>query len=168
MNFLTVFYGYYIANAFKTFGEEHIDDDHFLSSIGAVASFCSALRFVFGFMIEKLSFKTCYTILIVLEIIVTATIYWAVRVHWLYMIWVALSIFLEGGHFTLMPAVCGKVFGNQASQVFSIAFISFGIASLTGVFVVKVLLNKIIGYLGLFIICLVFQVIALALLWLLF
>ena len=52
--------------------------------------------------------------------------------------------------------------------MFSIAFMSFGVASLSGVFVVKVLLGKVIGYLGFFIICFVFEAIGLAILWILF
>lgn len=166
--FLSVFYGYFIANSYKTFGEEYIKDDSFLSIIASVSSFCACLRFTFGFMMEKLSFKTTFSILLVIQIFVSGTIYWAVRHRWWYLFWMCFSYWLEGGHFTLMPTVCGKLFGQHGPFVFSIGFICFGISSLSTVFVVKVLLGNIINYIGVFIICLCFQVVSFVLLWTMF
>lgn len=76
--FCSVFYGYFIVNAYKLFASEYIHDDHFLSLIAAVSSAFAALRFIFGFMMEMWSFKTCYTCLLVAQIAVSGTIYYAV------------------------------------------------------------------------------------------
>lgn len=109
---LSVFYGYFIANSFKVFGQLYIESDSFLSLLAACASFCAALRFIFGFMMEKWSFRTCYSILICSNIVVCLVIYWAVRVKWLYLILCCLSMTLEGGHFTIMPIIYGRLFKN--------------------------------------------------------
>jgi len=101
MMFLSVFYGYFIVNSYKLFALGKITDEKLLNTIGAVASACASIRFVFGFMMEKWSFKICYTILLVCEIAVTGTIYFAVNNGYVYMLWMCMSIWLEGGHFTL-------------------------------------------------------------------
>jgi len=78
------------------------------------------------------------------------------------------SIWLEGGHFTLFPTVCGKLFGAHGPAVYSIGFATFGISSLLGIFVVKVLLGSVINYIGVFIICVAMAVGALIINWTLF
>ena len=98
----------------------------------------------------------------------TATIFFAVRNGYVYMLWMCVSIWLEGGHFTLFPTVCGKMFGIHGPAVYSIGFITFGVSSLSGIFVVKVLLGEVIGYFGVFMICLALEICALVITWMWF
>lgn len=167
MNFLSVFYGYFIVNSYKVFALDKITNENFLNTIGAVSSACASLRFIFGFMMEKWSFKTCYTVLLITEITVTGTIYFAVNNGYWYMLWMCLSIWLEGGHFTLFPTVCGKLFGIHGPSVYAIGFVTFGFSSLSGILMEKVILGY-VGYLGVFLICLAMQVVALIMCWTMF
>lgn len=117
---------------------------------------------------EKWSFKTCYSILICSNLVICLTIYWAVNYKWLYLVFCCLSMTLEGGHFTLMPIIYGRLFKNQGTMMFTIGFACFGFSSLMGIFVVKFLLDVVIGYLGIFLICAALQAGALAILWIFF
>lgn len=65
MMFMSVFYGYFIVNSYKVFALGKIEDEKLLNTIGAVASACASIRFTFGFMMEKWSFKICYTFLLI-------------------------------------------------------------------------------------------------------
>lgn len=47
-----------------------------------------------------------------------------------YLVCVCLSFFCEGGHFTLVPAMYKKLFGEEGARVFGIGFSFIGIASL--------------------------------------
>ena len=38
MQFLSIFLGYFVANVFKDYGELHINDDRYLTIVGAVAA----------------------------------------------------------------------------------------------------------------------------------
>ena len=153
MMYLSSFFGYFMLNQYKDFGKEFIKDDHFLTLVGAIASGFSGFRFVWAFLMQKFSFKVVYSIMLLIQIVVSLTIYWTVRYKFLYLISICMSIWLQGGHFTVLPTVCGIIYGDKATQMFSLIYFSFGAGSLTGVFIVLVLLDKeIIGYLSLFII----------------
>ena len=48
MNFFSIFYGYFIQNSFKVFGQKYIEDDHFISIVGAIAAIFDGLRFIWS------------------------------------------------------------------------------------------------------------------------
>ena len=60
------------------------------------------------------------------------------------------------------------MFGIHGPAVYSIGFITFGVSSLSGIFVVKVLLGEVIGYFGVFMICLALEIGALVITWMWF
>ena len=164
MMYLSVFYGYFIANNYKDFGDDHINDDHFLSIIGAASSACAGFRFTWAFLMQKYSFKFVYSIMLVLQIIVAMTLNWSVKNKYSYLISIWLTIWIEGGHFTILPTVLGKIYGSIGSTVFTVVFFTFGVSWLSGVLVSKVLLHQVIEYFGLFIICSVMTLISLIIL----
>jgi hypothetical protein len=101
--------------------------------------------------------------------VVTGTIYFAVNNEYTYLIWMCVSIWLEGGHFTLFPTVCGKLFGVHGPTTYSIGFFCFGSAALSGIFMEKVILRDVQKNFYIFIIiCLAMQITALVLNWTLF
>ena len=70
-----------------------------------------------------------------------------------YFVSICLTLWLEGGHFTIFPTMCAKLFGSQGPALYSIGFMTFGCSCLTSILIVKVFLNKIVGYFGVFMIC---------------
>ena len=59
-----------------------------------------------------------------------------------YMVWVSLSFLTEGGHFTLVPAILKKLYGDEGSRIFGWAFSFIGIASLIKIFTLKLFLKS--------------------------
>ena len=162
--YLSVFYGYLIANNYKDYGDDYINDDHFLSIIGAASSAWAGFRFTWAFMMQKFSFKFVYSIMLILQIITAMTLNLSVKNRYTYLISIWLTIWIEGGHFTVLPTVCGKIYGNIGSTVYTLIFFAFGVSCLSGVFVSKVLLHKAFEYFELFIVCSVMTLISLILL----
>lgn len=164
MMYFSIFYGYFVANIYKDFGSKYIDDDRFLTIVGAVSAACAGFRFVWSFLMQKLSFKLVYSIMLVSQIIVSTVLYWSARNRIAYLICVSLTIWIEGGHFTTLPTVCGFLYDAKGSQVFTIVFLAFGVSSMTGVFFAKVLLEKVFSYLTIFLICAAMSAVSLILL----
>lgn len=46
----------------------------------------------------------------------------------LFLIWVSMIVWAEGAHFSLVPTICAKLFGEHAPIVYGVAF-SFGAVS---------------------------------------
>ena len=164
MMYCSSFFGYFILNQYKDFGQRSIKDDHFLTIVGAISAAWSGFRFTWAFMMQKMSFKTVYGIMLVMQMAVTSAIYWSSQSRASYMICVWLTIWIQGGHFTILPTICVKLYEERGSQVFTMLFSSFGCASMTGILIVLVLLDKVISYLSVFIICAALTFVSLVLL----
>ena len=48
----------------------------------------------------------------------------------LYAVWISLMLFCEGGHFTLVPNVLKKIYGERGTALYGIAFSYTGICSI--------------------------------------
>ncbi len=144
MNFLTIFFGTFIIGSFKAYGETKLSDENYLSFIGAISSIIGCFRFIWSFLIDHYSYKLVYGILIFIQIILAFTFPFIVQYKHVYMVWVSLSFLTEGGHFTLVPAILKKLFGEEGSRIFGWAFSFIGIASLIKIF--KTIKKYIINY----------------------
>lgn len=137
MNFSTVFYGYVIIGSYKVFGSQHIKDDIFLTLVGSVGALCGSLRFIWSLMLDNgCSYVRVYGFLAICQLITSGLIYQSVirKDKVVFSIVVSLSIFCEGGHFTLLPSHCAEVFGSskRGVQAFSYLFSCFGLSSIVG------------------------------------
>ena len=56
--------------------------------------------------------------------------YIAIQTKETYMVWICLALFCEGGHFTLVPNVLKKIFGDQATSLYGITLTYTGLTSL--------------------------------------
>ena len=65
MNILTILFGTFIVGSYKSYGEEHINEDKFLSVTGAIASVCACLRFIWSMLLDHYSYKKVYGSLII-------------------------------------------------------------------------------------------------------
>ena len=123
MLFFGIFYGIYMAAAYKGIAQELLDDDT-LTLAGAIGSICNGCsRYFWASLQDVYGFRRVYFVVMVIQLVVSATI-WNVRGNaYLYPVWVALSFLCEGAHFSQFPAVSSKVFGVQyAGEIFTIIF----------------------------------------------
>jgi hypothetical protein len=130
MNFLSIFFGTYIIGSYKNYGEEFIHDQEYLSLVGAFASICGCFRFIWGFLIDTYSYRLVYSILLCMQIFLAFTFPLVVQDRNLFLAWVSLTFFTEGGHFTLVPSIFQKLFGSEGSRIFGWGFSFIGIASI--------------------------------------
>jgi OFA family oxalate/formate antiporter-like MFS transporter len=147
-----------VSGSYKTFGKKYIADDAFLTLIGAVGSMGNGLsRFVWATLLDKFDFKCLYTTLLMINAFLALTIYYAVKIPQLYMVYVFMSYVCYGGHLGMFPAVASQVFGvRNGSQIYGILFAAFAISNAIQFLVVKGLKNN-YGYQPIFWIGVVFN-----------
>ena len=90
-----------------------------------------------------------YSVLIGLQTILCAMFYiQAVRENKIAEVFlICLTYFCEGGHFTLVPTICRKLYGKEGSRIFGWAFSFIGIASLLMIGMLETFFD-VIGYDG--------------------
>lgn len=144
-------YGLYLASVYKAYGEEQINDDEFLTTVGAVSFLMNGLfRFILAQTMDLTSFKAVYSGVLVVQVrpkqlIVSVSLPFVSHSKPLFFLWVCISMACEGGHFSLFPAVTAKLFGKaKGGTVYSLLFYNFSLSSLLSfalqLFLVQVLL----------------------------
>lgn len=111
------------------------------------------------------SFKLVYSCVLLLQILLTSTIYFTPHYPWLYLCMVALSMSCEGGHFALLATVAAKLAGKeQRGKVSGLLYYNFGLGAVLG-FVLELFIVEYTGYLPMFLVFTVSSVCSLILLW---
>jgi len=115
-----------------------------LTVVGSVSSVFGGLRFFWSAAMDYTgSFKKPYFVLLCIQIVFGFTFVLTNHYKAMFFIWVCVIIFCEGGHFTLVPTACAKMFGEHAPLVFGFAF-SFGsVSQIISSVLVTFLLDKI-------------------------
>lgn len=87
---------------------------------------------------DKFGFKSVYFVLMSIQLCVSCSIYYVRKDPVLYVIWVALAFLCEGGHFSMYPTACVKLFGIQeGGQIFTVMFLITPLSSLLGLLIVE-------------------------------
>lgn len=68
--------------------------------------------------------------MILVQLILSFVMSTAVKSKPAYAVCVCVAFFCEGGHFTLVPAMYKKLFGEEGARVFGVGFSFIGVASL--------------------------------------
>lgn len=96
-------------------------------------------RFIWASMQDCLGFKKVYGIILAIQIFACSNIYSQRNNANLYVAIVCFSFLAEGGHFSIFPAVCAKVFGNKnGGQICSILFWFASLSALSGFILLQV------------------------------
>jgi len=62
---------------------------------------------------------------------------------WLYLIWISLSYFFYGGHYSIFPTVTAKLYGTVTGpKVYPVIFSGFAFSTVIGVVLAKVIIPK--------------------------
>lgn len=110
--------GLYLINGnYKTYVKKSINDDYFLTivgAIGAVANGCS--RFIWNIFFLKTGYKTVMLIILGASITVYSTIRFTVNIQALYLIEVLVINFCIGGLLVTTPTVAQAIYGIQTGS----------------------------------------------------
>lgn len=97
------------------------------------------------------SFKSTYCCVLLLQIVLSATIYFTPVSPWLYLCAVAASMACEGGHFALLATVGAKLASKeQRGKVSGLLYYNFGLGAMLG-FALELFVVKYTGYLAMFV-----------------
>ena len=158
-----------MANAFKSFGEQKRLSDLALTFAGSIGAIMNGVSRIFWPIYQDTtSFKHVYSRILLLQITVSSTLYFAASSEHLYIVWIALSFFCLGGHFSVFPTACVTYFGlDKGPQVYAVLFTAIGSTSMIGFLIGKYLLDM-IGYAFFFSLATAMSIISLLILFCLF
>ena len=125
-------FGFFMVNAYKTYGLSKIPDDLFVTIVGGVAQFINGASTPFwSTLLDKYSFKTVYKYLLLLLLTLTITLDFVSESKFCYFIWVSLIFFCKGGQFSIFPTITKKIFGdNVTAQIYGIIYFGFFIGNM--------------------------------------
>lgn len=163
-----LFYGYYYTNVYKIYGTEYINDDQFLTRVGATAAlFNGFFKFIWSYSLDFYSFKRIYGFLIVLEICLIVLVNYAVYNKYAFMVVTWLTFMCDGSLTSMLPAVTVGQFGiKRGPQVYTIMYSCFGVSAILGLLFNTYLKDR-IGFTGMFIVSGCFSLTAAIMTWVL-
>ena len=116
-----------------------------------------------GWSYDKIGFKPIFYILMGINLFITAVSYFSKLNEYTYFFTIILSHFVNNSIFTLFPVPVAKTFGKKYGiQVYAIVMVAWSFNSITNVFLIKVISENDphYGNLVVYMICLVFTIIA--------
>ncbi|XP_023228151.1 uncharacterized protein LOC111628560 [Centruroides sculpturatus] len=135
----------FINTMYKAYGQTFIDDDHFLSWVGSLASIFNSLgRIVWGQIQDKTSYRSCMLCLSgALSSLMLSLIATSYDGKAMFTIWILGIFFTFSGLFVLLPTVTAQLFGPKyAGTNYGLLFIAQAISSILGAFVIQILLSS--------------------------
>ena len=96
-------------------------------TVGALAAVSASFsRFIWGFMLERMSFKVVYSMLCVINAFLAFTVFYIKSVEVVYFVYVVAAYICYGGHLGIFPALVAQVFGiRYGPQIYGIMFLAF-------------------------------------------
>jgi len=121
MVLMYLFYGFFFGTTYKIIGKNTINDDHFLSIIGAVSLLTSGLcKFGFAVSLDYIPFKKSFGVVSFIYLLCVIFMLEAVKYKTSYFFIVVLSYCCDGAISSMMPVLIFKTFGNyNGARVYS-------------------------------------------------
>jgi len=101
-----LFYGYFFTNVYKIYGKDYINDDNFLTRVGAVSAlFNGFFKFLWSYSLDFYPFKRIYGCLIILQCCNVILIQYAVYNKYAFMLISCLTFMCDGSLTSMLPAL---------------------------------------------------------------
>ena len=95
--------------------------------LGITAAGLSSLCFIWSWATDSLKYKFVYSFLLFLQIASNFSIKFVATDKILYAIEICVMTLCLGGHFTLLPNVLRKIYGEQATELYGYMFSYYGL-----------------------------------------
>lgn len=113
---LSLSIGLLINGQYKNIGKKYFDDG-FLTAVGAMAAVGNGLsRPIWSSMLDKFSFKTVFSFLLVLEIFLGLTMQFSTGSSFVFMVYVFFVHTTFGGVMAMFPVVSAQLFGVKIAS----------------------------------------------------
>ena len=108
-----MFYGFFYTTTFKIIGKETINDDQYLTLIGAVSSLATGVcRFMFAVSLDYISFKRCFGTLTLIYLVCIMLMRTSTQSRAGFLIVSVLSFSLDGAISSMVPVLIFKIYGT--------------------------------------------------------
>jgi len=116
MSSLSVFTGFFVINQTKVYGMLNgLTNDSYLATVASIGSVFGTLRFVWSTVLDYSTYRLVYSTLLVTQILLCLTVSLIATSPVLYAAWISLFVFCEAGHFTLVPNILKRIYGDKAT-----------------------------------------------------
>jgi hypothetical protein len=125
-----LYYGFFYGATYKVIGKDTINDDKFLSLIGAISALNNGVcKFLFAISLDYISFKRCFGVVTLVYIVCIMLMKTAAQSKMGYLLVTVISFSCDGAVSSMMPVLVFKVFGSingprVYSYIYSVYFIS--------------------------------------------
>ena len=140
-----------VATLYKSFGQEFINNDHYLAVVGSISAIFNCLgRIVWGWIADTVSYKFALVVLNASLTVFLLTFYTSsLGGKEMYFIWVCIIFFCVGGSFSVFPTAVARCFGLKYVSInYGLLFTSQIVAGSVGSLVATTL-NSLIKFYGL-------------------
>ena len=140
-----------VATLYKSFGQEFINNDHYLAVVGSISAIFNCLgRIVWGWIADTVSYKFALVVLNASLTVFLLTFYTSsLGGKEMYFIWVCIIFFCVGGNFSVFPTAVARCFGLKYVSInYGLLFTSQIVAGSVGSLVATTL-NSLIKFYGL-------------------
>lgn len=125
------FYGYFYQVVFKLYGKDYINDDEFLTFVGATAAFSNGVfKIMWATLLDKYSFRRIYLGIISLHVLSILFVQVAVYNRLAFMLITCLTFVTDGSLASMLPAMTAMQFGDvRGPHVYSYMNSIFGVSA---------------------------------------
>lgn len=144
LNFSALYFLYIIANTNRSFGQLFSINNKLLSNLSKLYSLINGVgRILWGFLLDKFELKKLYYLIIISEIIISLTIFYAGNYQYLYFLMICTCSFLFSGIVVILIIIYPKVYGiKYSNKIYGIGSAITGFSSLLGPIASKVLIKE--------------------------
>jgi len=142
-----------VTNTFRSFGEQCLMPEYFLSNLTKTYSILNGLsRLIWGFLFDKFSFKYLYSVCMITQVFVSSFIFFSVKYQILFFLLLCLQSIVVSGKISLNITMFTKVYGiKHFSFIYSVSTALGGFCHLLGPIIIKIVVKDVKDYEKLFI-----------------
>ena len=142
-----------VTNTFRSFGEQCLMPEYFLSNLTKTYSILNGLsRLIWGFLFDKFSFKYLYSVCMITQVFVSSFIFFSVKYQFLFFLLLCLQSIVVSGKISLNITMFTKVYGiKHFSFIYSVSTALGGFCHLLGPIIIKIVVKDVKDYEKLFI-----------------
>ena len=125
---MSVVTGIFALSNFKAYAKTNGHDGYDFQVILSIAATGCSLCFIWSWATDFLQYKIVYSFLLFLQITSNFSIPFVATEKILYAIEIHIMTLCLGGHFTLLPNVLKKIYGEQATELYGYMFSYYGLS----------------------------------------
>ena len=129
-----------ISNTYRSFAQQCLMEEYFLSNLNRLYSILSGIsRLIWGYLFDKFTFKSLYSICIITQAIVDSILYNSVHYPILFFFLVCFQGVMVSGKISLNVTMFTKVYGiKYFGFIYSVSTSLGGFCHLLGPFIIKI------------------------------